>query len=218
MDSVPLPQGVFLSAEWLDLAMLNFSVDPALLLPHVPAGTTLDSFDGKTYLSLVGFMFRKTKMFGTISVPFHSEFEEVNLRFYVYRTHGGERRRGVVFIKEIVPKLAIALTARLIYGENYVSLPMAHKISPAADHMEVEYAWRKGGQWQGLTARSEGAPHLPAENSLEQYITEHYWGYARRHRRTLEYQVTHEPWRVWRCPQAGFEGNGGALYGRLYSS
>ena len=206
---------VFLSAEWLHLAMLNFSVDPALLLPHVPAGTTLDSFHGKTYISLVGFIFRRTKMFGTISVPFHSEFEEVNLRFYVYRNHGTERRRGVVFIAEIVPKPAIALTARLVYGENYASLPMAHKVAPAADGMEVEYAWKKRGQWLRLTARSDGTPQLPAENSLEQYITEHYWGYAqRRGRSTLEYQVTHAPWRVWRCSHAGFDGNGAELYGR----
>src|SRR6476646_4688060 len=148
---MPDTQRVFLSAEWLHLAMLNFSIDPAFLLPLVPAGTTLDSFGGKTYLSLVGFIFRNTKMFGTISVPFHSGFEEVNLRFYVYRDHGTERRRGVVFIKEIVPKPAIALTARLIYGENYVSLPMTHKIALAPDGIEVEYAVNNGGRWLGLT-------------------------------------------------------------------
>ena len=147
--------------------------------------------------------------------PFHSEFEELNLRFYVHRKHGTERRRGVVFIKEVVPKSAIALTARLIYGENYVSLPMTHKIVPTADRIEVEYAWRNRGQWLRLTAGSDGASQLPAENSLEQYITEHYWGYSRRRgRNTLEYQVTHAPWRVWRCSHAGFEGNGAELYGR----
>src|SRR5882762_2754874 len=107
---------VFLSAEWLDLALLNYAVEPATLLPFVPPGTTLDSFEGKTYLSLVGFRFCKTKLLGRVAVPWHSEFEEVNLRFYVHRSSGTERRRGVVFIKEIVPKPAIALTARLLYG------------------------------------------------------------------------------------------------------
>lgn len=212
-------QRVFLSAEWLHLAMLNYSVDPTLLLPHVPAGTTPDSFDGKTYVSLVGFIFRRTKMFGRVSVPFHSEFEEVNLRFYVYRNYGTERRRGVVFIKEIVPRPAIALTARLIYGENYVSLPMAHKIAPAADRIEVEYSWKSLGRWLRLTASANGVPQLPAENSLEQYITEHYWGYSKNRKgRTLEYQVTHAQWRLWSSCTAQFVGNDEELYGREFGT
>ncbi len=212
-------QNVFLSAEWLHLAMLNYSVPSTLLLPYVPAGTTLDSFDGKTYVSLVGFIFRKTKMFGKISVPCHSEFEEVNLRFYVCRDHGTERRRGVVFIKEIVPKPAIALTARLVYGENYVSLPMKHKIAAAPDGIEVEYCWKNRGQWSCLKARAIGTPESPVESSLEQFITEHYWGYSqRRNKNTLEYQVTHAPWRVWPCSNAGFEGNGAELYGREFGA
>src|SRR5690242_14268507 len=109
---------IFLTAEWLDLALLNYVVDPSLLQPFVPQGTTLGSFAGKTYLSLVGFRFCKTKLGGKLSVPFHREFEEINLRFYVHRAVRNEVRRGVVFIKEIVPKPAIALTARWVYGEN----------------------------------------------------------------------------------------------------
>ena len=208
-------KNIFLAAEWLDLALLNYVVDPALLQPFVPQGTTLGSFAGKTYLSLVGFRFCKTKLWGKLSVPFHREFEEINLRFYVHRTVGSELRRGVVFIKEIVPKSAIALTARLVYGENYVSLPTKHRISAIGDNGEVEYSWRHQGSWSRLFARSAAASKQPTENSLEQYITEHYWGYSRQKSgRTLEYHVTHIPWRVQLASEARFEGNATALYGQ----
>src|SRR5204863_1334910 len=119
---------VFLTAEWRDLVMLNYEVDPRLLDKYVPSGTVLDSFLGKTYVSLVGFRFCRTKLFGSLAVPLHSDFGEVNLLFYVRRKEGDEKRRGVVFIAEIVPKQAVATTARLIYGENYVCLPMKHHI------------------------------------------------------------------------------------------
>src|SRR6185437_3576815 len=119
---------VFLTAEWRDLVMLNYEVDPSLLNRYVPAGTTLDSLKGRTYLSLVGFQFCRTKILGCCPVPFHANFDEVNLRFYVRRREGVEDRRGVVFIAEVVPRHAIATMARLVYGENYRYCPMRHRI------------------------------------------------------------------------------------------
>lgn len=208
-------KNAFLTAEWLDLTLLNYVVDPSLLQPFVPQGTTRGSFAGKTYLSLVGFRFCKTKLWGKLSVPFHRKFEEINLRFYVHRAVGSELRRGVVFLKEIVPRPAIALTARLVYGENYVSLPTKHSVVSTGDKKEVEYSWRHRGNWSRLFARSAVASKLPTENSLEQYITEHYWGYSRQKSgRTLEYHVTHVPWRVQAASEARFEGDATALYGQ----
>src|SRR5690349_11602298 len=95
------PGKTFLTAQWRDLAMLNYNVDPALLQPFVPAGTELDLWNGRAFLSLVGFRFLDTKVRG-ISFPFHSNFEEVNLRLYVQRRDGLMIKRGVVFIREIV--------------------------------------------------------------------------------------------------------------------
>jgi uncharacterized protein YqjF (DUF2071 family) len=211
------PSKIFLSAEWRDLVLLNYSVDPDLLWPHVPEGTALDSFDGKTYLSLVGFRFCKTKLGGVISIPFHSEFEEVNLRFHVCRNVGNEIRRGVVFIKEIVPKQLIALTARIVYGENYVSLPMKHEIGSSGES-GIEYSWRHANNWSQLFARSFATSKLPAERSLEQYITEHYWGYSRQKSgATLEYHVAHVPWNVSVATEAGFKGDVGSLYGKDFA-
>jgi uncharacterized protein YqjF (DUF2071 family) len=119
---------VFLSAEWRDLMMLNYEVDPRILREYVPRGVELDAFDGRTFVSLVGFRFLRTKLYGFLTVPFHSNFDEVNLRFYVRRRGGGEERRGVVFIRELVPRVAIARFARLMYGEKYDACPIEHRI------------------------------------------------------------------------------------------
>jgi len=208
---------VFLSAEWQDLVMLNYEVEPTLLSRYVPPGTVLDSFKGRTYVSLVGFQFCHTRLLGRFPVPFHINFEEVNLRFYVRRQEGGDDRRGVVFIAEVVPRRAIAITARLIYGENYIRLPMRHSIEPERSNKTFEYQWQVGNQWCRLSAQTAGLPIRPQEGSLEQFITEHYWGYSAR--RTgcggcIEYHVSHPSWQVWATMKAEFEGDASALYGR----
>jgi uncharacterized protein len=205
---------VFLSAEWRDLVLLNYEVDPDLLSRHVPLGTLLDSFEGRTYVSLVGFQFRKTKLLGCLSVPFHANFDEVNLRFYVRRKGGNGDRRGVVFIAEVVPRHAIAVTARLAYGENYSCLPMKHRIEASGLEKTIAYQWQTRDGWCGLSAQTVGLPSRPQEGSLEQFITEHFWGYSmRRGGGCVEYHVAHDPWRVWASVEGGFEGETGALYG-----
>jgi uncharacterized protein YqjF (DUF2071 family) len=204
---------VFLSAEWRNLVMLNYRVEPALLERYVPRGTEIDSFQGCTYVSVVGFQFLRTKIFGVVPIPFHVNFDEVNLRFYVRRVESGEVRRGVVFVKEIVPKRAIAYLARLSYGEKYFRCPMRHDISEAQGP-SAEYRWKFRGKWCAVGAEAAGASSLPAEGSLEQFITEHYWGYSgQRGGRSVEYRVSHEPWRVWAATRSRFEGNGDDLYG-----
>lgn len=204
---------VFLSTEWRDLLMLNYEIDSALALPFVPSGTELDSFQGKTYASLVGLRFAKTKLFGKISVPFHANFDEVNLRIYVRRNEAGELRRGVVFIREIVPLPAVSFLARAVYGENYVSLPMNHSIAMNAAGGSVEYRWQSKRQPFRIHGQTEGVSNPAKEGSLEQFISEHYWGYALRRGRSLEYHVTHDSWSVWSARDAAFEGDGDELYG-----
>jgi uncharacterized protein len=195
--------------------MLNYEVDPDLLSRYVPRGTELDSLKGRTYISLVGFRFCRTKLSGRFSVPFHASFDEVNLRFYVRRKEGSEYRRGVVFIAEVVPRRAIATAARLVYGENYVCCPMRRYIETKELMKIAEYQWHLDGQWCRLSAQVAGPPAHPQEGSLEQFITEHYWGYStQRDGGCLEYHVSHVPWQVWATTTAGFEGNADALYGR----
>lgn len=206
---------VFLTAEWRDLVMLNYQVDPRLLEFLVPSGTSLDSFHGVTYVSLVGFRFCRTRLLGRLPAPFHSTFDEVNLRFYVRREVGEEQRRGVVFIAEVVPRSAIAWVARVIYGENYKRVPMQHRIESTETRGTIEFQWKLDGKWCRIFARREGIGAHPEARSLEQFITEHYWGYSRqRDGGCLEYRVAHIPWRVWKTSAASFEGDPNALYGK----
>jgi uncharacterized protein YqjF (DUF2071 family) len=217
-DQLPENKSVFLSAEWRDLGMLNYEVNPRLLERYVPRGTELDSFEGKTFVSLVGFRFLRTRLLGILSIPFHTDFDEVNLRFYVRRRDAGANKRGVVFIREIVPKRAIALVARLAYGENYVSLPMKHEIATNGNTVTADYQWQLNGQWCRLHAQALEPSCQPAEGSLEQFITEHYWGYtAQRDGGCKEYQVAHVPWRVWTAKNARVDGAGQTLYGADFS-
>jgi hypothetical protein len=121
----------FLTANWRYLAMLNYVVDPRLVTPFVPAETEIDFENGETFLSVVGFLFLDTRLLG-LPIPLHRDFEEVNLRFYVRKKSADTWRRGVVFVRELVPRHAIALIARACYGENYVAVPMKHEIEHIA--------------------------------------------------------------------------------------
>jgi uncharacterized protein YqjF (DUF2071 family) len=210
---------VFLTAEWQNLAMLNYEVDAALLRPFVPEGTELDRWNEKVFVSLVGFQFLKTKLFGLLPIPLHSNFDEVNLRFYV-RRHVGEVRRGVVFIREMVPRPAIAFVARTFYNENYIALPMAHEIRSVGDNsLRVAYRWQRGNRWSEINLETDGDSELPGEGSAEQFITEHYWGYAAQSDGgCVEYRVTHPSWKVRQVRQAMFEGDGEEFYGKDFAA
>jgi uncharacterized protein YqjF (DUF2071 family) len=194
--------------------MLNYEVDPNLLLRLIPPGTQLDSWNGKTFLSLVGFRFLKTKVWG-MSLPVHRNFEEVNLRFYVRRTDGSHIKRGVVFIREIVPRWLIAAVARVVYNERYIALPMWHEISRDPAQSVVKYGWKCEGSANSIRVRTSGIAAVPGNNSQERFITEHYWGYAaQQDGGCIEYQVQHPPWEVWNATEAAFEGDMEAVYGR----
>jgi hypothetical protein len=216
MEATIEPTARFLTATWRALAMLNYAIDAAVLAPYVPAGTELDVWDGGTVVSMVGFQFLETRLLG-IAVPFHVNFDEVNLRFYVRRLGPEGWRRGVVFVKEIVPRRAIAWIARRVYGENYVALPMRHEVRlPDASRADgsVSYGWRWRRMWHHLTVRVGGTPVPAAPGSEEAFITEHYWGYARQpDGSTIEYRVEHPPWRVWPATSAELACDAAALYG-----
>jgi len=205
---------VFLTAEWRHLAMLNYEVDPAILAAFVPGGTELDVWNGKTYVTLVGFRFLKTRVRG-LPIPFHQNFEELNLRFYVRRKAADGWRRGVVFIKELVPRRAIAWVARRFYNENYIAVPMWHRIEKEDEVVKSAlYGWRFGGRENHLKVVTQGEAQVLVAGSEAEFITEHYWGYARqRDGGTMEYRVEHPAWRVWSAQAAEFQGDAAGLYG-----
>ena len=213
-----LKTGVFLTAGWHNLAMLNFIVDPVILEPHVPVGTELDYWQGRSYVSVVGFQFVDTKVLG-IPLPFHRCFEEVNLRFYVAWPTPDGPRRGVVFIREIAPKRLVSLVARWFYNEKYVTMPMRHRIEPPGENADgiVQYEWWHGKRWQGLSARIHAQATSVLAGSEEEFITEHYWGYTKQQDGgTMEYAVEHPPWHVWPVSSARYDCDVAAIYGEEF--
>lgn len=208
----------FLTAEWRHLAMLNFDVDPNVLRPFLPARTELDDWRGRTFITVVGFLFLNTRVFG-LAIPWHRNFEEVNLRFYVRRKASEGWRRGVVFVKEMVPRAAIALTARVLYGENYAAVPMTHAIDGenGADPRAVKYSWWFCGRENRIELTVQGEADEVSEGSDAEFITEHYWGYTRqRGGSTMEYRVEHPRWLIARSSEARIECDVKELYGRQF--
>ena len=206
----------FLTAEWRYLAMVNCAVDPALLAPLVPNGTELDFYRGETFLSVVGFLFLNTRVLG-LPIPRHRDFEEVNLRFYVRRRSVEGWRRGVVFVRELVPRRAVALVARTFYGEPYSAVPMRHVVEHQAQRLAVSYSWWRDRRWETLAMTATGEPKHSATDSHEEFITEHYWGYTKRPLRTNEYRVEHERWRFWPAKTWRCDMDAAALYGASFA-
>jgi len=203
----------FLKAEWKRLALANYEIDPAILKPYLPYKTELDSWNNLHYVSLVGFMFKNTKILG-LKIPFHINFEEVNLRFYVRHKHENEWRRGVVFIKEIVPKIAITLVANTLYKEHYQTMKMKHLWEEKKDKLITTYQWKFQTQWNTFSVESD-KKKLPIEkNSDAEFITEHYYGYTKiKEDKTFEYEVKHPTWEQYKVSDYKIDLDFGQIYG-----
>ena len=207
----------FLKAEWKKLLMVNYAVDKELLEKHLPCNTELDLWNDTCYVSLVGFMFLNTRIKG-VKIPYHINFEEVNLRFYVRYNDKGEWKRGVVFIKEIVSKRALSLVANSVYGERYETLATGHKWHNDTEALSVEYKWRKRNNWHSIRARTKLVPTEILTGSEEEFITEHYWGYTKRsNTRTSEYGVEHPKWEVYEPLDYEINVNFEEVYGADFS-
>ena len=207
----------FLKAEWRKLAIANYIVDQSVLSEYVPYGTEPDLWNGNCYLSLVGFMFKNTKVLG-VKIPFHINFEEVNLRFYVKRVEDGVLKRGVVFIKEIVPKPAITFVANTVYKENYETMPMRHFWKTKSTHQVVEYSWLKNEIVNSFLVNAKNEKSDIGLGSETEFITEHYWGYVKvSDEKTNEYEVTHPRWEKYDVQEHEIDVNFELTYGEKFS-
>lgn len=208
---------LFLSARWEYLAMFNYAVDPQILKKHVPTGTEIDYFNGKALVSIVGFLFNDTKVLG-IRWPFHINFEEANLRYYLKRLDGTQWKRGVGFVSEIVPKPLVASLANLFYNEHYSTAKMGHQIVEKGDNIFVEYSWRKRNQFRNVL-QINAVPKLQdiPEGSEEEFIFEHYFGYNQlSSTTTIEYAVNHPRWKIYPVTSYSIECDIENLYGEEF--
>jgi hypothetical protein len=215
---------IFLTAEWRKLIMAQYEVSPETLAPYLPRGLELDLYQPapnappRCYVSLVAFLFDKVRV-KRLAIPFHTRFEEINLRFYVRRREpDGTIKRGVVFIREFVPRRAIAFIARRIYDEPYLAIRTRHEISSTADTLSASYSWKLANRWHTLAATASSQPHPIAPASEEEFLTEHYWGYTRRRNDTTSvYQVEHPRWHVYPITTHIIDADFAALYGPAFA-
>ena len=203
----------FLKAEWRKLAIANYAIDPAVIQKYIPHKTELDLWNNTCYVSLVGFMFKNTKVLG-LKVPFHIDFEEVNLRFYVKYFENNTWKRGVVFIKELVPKSALSFVANTLYDEHYQTVPMNHKWEMIDENIKVTYNWKYNNNEQKISILAENKLHEILPNSETEFITEHYWGYTKvNENKTFEYEVTHPKWQTYNVKEYDINVDFGLVYG-----
>ncbi|HRE41322.1 MAG TPA: DUF2071 domain-containing protein [Ignavibacteria bacterium] len=209
-------QKKFLTAAWKNLLIANYIVPPELLKKYLPAKTELDLYQNNCFVSLVGFMFLNTKVLG-LSFPFHKNFDEFNLRFYVKYNDNGEIKRGVTFIKEIVPKGIITFVANSLYRENYITLPIKNSLTKSNNEINIEYSWSIKNKINFVRATADNNPQPLKENSFEEFITEHFWGYSKwSNTETLEYQVEHPRWSIYNVNSFESELNIESLYGKSF--
>jgi len=203
----------FLTAEWRRLAFANYEIDPKILEPYVPKNTELDFFEGKCYVSLVGFVFKDVSILG-LKIPYHINFEEVNLRFYVRHKSNGTWKRGVVFIKEIVPRRAIVIVANTLYNEKYERQRMSYEWQERKNMLYTSYKWQQKGKWQEFSVTASKEKQSIDKNSIDEFITEHYWGYSKQSAiKTNEYEVRHPRWQVYRVMDYKIDADFIANYG-----
>ena len=207
----------FLSARWENIIMANYVVDPEVLKPYLPNGVELDIYNNKAYVSLVGFMFKKTSLF-QIPIPFLGTFEEVNLRFYVKRVEGNTIKRGVVFINETVPYKMVAWLANKLYKEHYTVIPTKNLIDTTGATNNIQYEWEINKSWNHLLVNIAKEREQMIAGSVEEFIFEHYYGYTKiSSSATEEYRVNHPSWKVNKVIDHSIDCDFGSMYGNNFS-
>ncbi len=207
----------FLTAHWKNLIAANYLIDAELVKEYLPYRTELDLWQGKCFISLVGFLFDKTKILG-LKIPFHASFEEINLRIYcLHKTDTGEIKRGVTFIKEIVPKPMITAVANTLYKENYQTLPTRHRYA-LNKYLEINYAVQNIKKWSELNVIANANAEMIKAGSMEEFIYEHYWGYTQvNSQKTYEYQVKHPIWHIHEVKDFRIDFDFAGIYGEKFA-
>lgn len=206
-----------MTARWENLIMANYAIDPEILKPYIPNGVELDLFEGKAFVSLVGFLFRKSRIFG-IPIPLLGSFEEINLRFYVKRKEGNQYKRGVVFINETVPYKPVAWLANKLYKEHYIAIPTKHRFAVNQNEKEVEFQWKTPSQWNTIRVKASVFSREMERGSLQEFIFEHYFGYTKiSEAESQEYKINHPRWQVNEIKEYHINCNFKEMYGDAFA-
>jgi len=206
----------FLRANWENLIMANYEIDPSVLEQYLPKGVELDIYNNKTFVSLVGFMFKKTSLFG-IPIPFFGSFEEINLRFYVRKIENRKIKKGVVFINETVPFKIVALLANKLYKEHYISIPTKNSIV-ISDHKHLKYEWKINNKWNAIAVKADTNQYEITKDTIEEFIFERYFGFTKlSDTSTQEYKIHHPKWMTHKIINSHIDCDFGSMYGDSFS-
>ena len=206
----------FLKAKWENLIMANYEIEPSALAPYLPKGVELDFYNNKTYVSLVGFMFKNTRLFG-VPIPFFGSFEEINLRFYVKKVENRKIKKGVVFINETVPFKIVALLANKLYKEHYISIPTRNSID-ITENKDIKYEWKINNRWNSLAVKSDTNKYKIEQGTIEEFIFERYFGFTKlSDNSTQEYQIHHPKWMTHEILNTHIDCDFRSMYGDAFA-
>ena len=186
-----------MTCEWRNLLFVNYQVPAEILEPYLPPHAELDYFNGKCYVSLIGFQFKNVTAAG-IPVPFHTDFEEINLRFYVKRHVGDKWRSGVVFLREIVDRPALSVLANTLFNENYQTAPTTQMVIKGDLDLQAKYSWKHQKTDYSIWVQAENIPTTVAEKSEDEFLIHRLWGYGQQDdETTVEYNINHPRWSIF---------------------
>jgi uncharacterized protein YqjF (DUF2071 family) len=206
----------FLRANWENLIMANYEIEPSTLAPYLPKGVELDFYNNKTYVSLVGFMFKNTRLFG-LPIPFFGSFEEINLRFYVKKIENRKTKKGVVFINETVPFKIVALLANKLYKEHYISIPTKNSID-ITENKDIKFEWKINDRWNSLAVKSDTNKYKIEQGTIEEFIFERYFGFTKLSDiSTQEYKIHHPKWMTHKILNSQIDCDFRSMYGDSFS-
>ena len=175
---------------WSHLLFLHWEWDPAEIQKTLPPGLTVDLHEGKTYLGIVPFYMRNIRPRFLPAVPWISNFLELNVRTYVHDEKG---RPGVWFYSLDCNQPLAVWTARTFFHLPYFHARMS---APLTEPSSVAYSKHRRGavSASNFHYRLEGEPTYPEPGSLEFFLLERYYLFAKAPGGILSGQVSHVPY------------------------
>jgi uncharacterized protein YqjF (DUF2071 family) len=176
--------------HWGNLTFLHWRVDPDLVAPLLPPGTTPDLEGGSTWVGLIPFEMSDVRLGPTPALPYVSRFAETNVRLYAVDAYG---RRGVVFCSLEAARLLPVVTAMASYCLPYKWARMT--VSSDGD----QRTYTSSRRWPGPRgASSRIRVRIGADvgrDPLADFLTARWGLYSRWYGgRSVWAPVWHEPW------------------------
>jgi uncharacterized protein len=180
-----------MTQTWHDLLFAHWPLSSQVLRSRVPREFELDLFDGNAWIGIVPFRMTNVAPRGVPSLPWVSEFPELNVRTYVRVAD----RPGIYFFSLDAGSALAVLAARSLLNLPYYTASMV--VTPRGS--AIEYESRRDGTDGTAEFRASyhptGPAFIPTPKSLEYFLTERYCLYHIG-RRGVPYrlEIHHPPW------------------------